>query len=281
MELAVSSVAVYLCGLPIAVLIAKGIPHVHPIRNSIRPARYAKAFLLCYAIVFFSNLLGNMLTGIVSFLRQSPVNNGVLDLMENTSFPLQLLCAVFIAPVMEELVFRKLIVDRTLMLGDKTAIFISGLTFGLFHGNLNQFVYAFTLGMFLAYLYIRTGNIRISISLHMLINFISSVVGFLMIDCLDIDKLISASESTDPTELIMFTLDNLPVMIVISLYTMALMVVVAVGAVLLVLSRKKFRLLKGEIVIPGDSFARTVFLNPGMLSFAVFFLVMIIMQLFE
>ncbi len=280
-ELAISSVAVYLCGMPVTCLIAKGIPHVRPIRNSIRPARFFKAFLLCYAIVFFSNLLGNMLTGMVSFFRQSPVDNSVLDLIENTSFPVQLLFAVLIAPVVEELVFRKLIVDRTLFFGDWTAIFISGVTFGLFHGNLNQFAYAFTLGMFLAYLYIRIGNIRIPIVIHMLINGISAVVGFLLTKGLDFERLLSVTESADPTELLLFVCDNLPVMLAIFIYTTVLMIVVASGSILLILSLKKFRFLQGEIVIPRELFTKTVFVNPGMLSFAVFFVFMIILQLFE
>ena len=44
----------------------------------------------------------------------------------------------------------------------------SGLMFGLFHGNLNQFVYAFVLGLCFGFIYVKTGNIRYTIGLHML-----------------------------------------------------------------------------------------------------------------
>ena len=68
-----------------------------------------------------------------------------------------------LAPVFEELVFRKVLVDHVLPFGEWPAILFSGITFGLFHGNLTQFFYAALLGMVLAYVYIRTGNILYSI----------------------------------------------------------------------------------------------------------------------
>ena len=46
---------------------------------------------------------------------------------------------VICAPILEEYIFRKLIVDRTVKYGQGVAIVLSGLMFGLFHGNLNQF----------------------------------------------------------------------------------------------------------------------------------------------
>ena len=46
------------------------------------------------------------------------------------------------------LLFRRLLVDRMVKYGEATAVLFSGLMFALFHGNLNQFVYAFTLGVF-------------------------------------------------------------------------------------------------------------------------------------
>ena len=50
---------------------------------------------------------------------------------------------VICAPILEEYIFRKLIVDRTVKYGQGVAVVLSGLMFGLFHGNLNQFAYAF------------------------------------------------------------------------------------------------------------------------------------------
>ena len=51
-----------------------------------------------------------------------------------------ILTSVIIAPVMEELVFRKYLVDRLVPYGQKTAVVLSGLFFGLFHGNFISFL---------------------------------------------------------------------------------------------------------------------------------------------
>ena len=50
--------------------------------------------------------------------------------------------SVVLAPVMEELIFRKVLIDRTIVYGDKAAVVLSGLLFGVFHGNFHQFFYA-------------------------------------------------------------------------------------------------------------------------------------------
>ena len=85
---------------------------------------------------------------------------------------------------------------------------VSGLMFGLFHGNLNQFVYAFVLGLFLAFLYVKTGNLKITIALHMMINFVGGIVSswlMRMIDLTEYEELMQkmdwkGSGSLKPTE---------------------------------------------------------------------------------
>ena len=63
-----------------------------------------------------------------------------------------------------------------------TGSFISALLFGLYHANLEQFFYAFALGLLLSYAYYRTGLLRTSVLLHMLFNIIGSVVPMLLPD---------------------------------------------------------------------------------------------------
>ncbi|WP_442856211.1 CPBP family intramembrane glutamic endopeptidase [Butyrivibrio sp. MC2021] len=81
-----------------------------------------------------------------------------------------------LAPIFEELVFRKLIIDRTIRYGELMSIVFSSLAFGLFHCNLYQVFYAFVLGLILGYVYVRTGNIILTIIMHMCVNASSSVL---------------------------------------------------------------------------------------------------------
>ena len=55
----------------------------------------------------------------------------------------------------------------------------SALCFGLFHGNLNQFFYAFLLGLVLAELALSTGCLWQAVLLHALVNLFSILWGWL------------------------------------------------------------------------------------------------------
>ena len=82
---------------------------------------------------------------------------------------------VILGPIFEEWMFRKQLIDHTRKYGEKTAILLSGLAFGLFHMNLFQFFYAFLLGVMFGYIYMRTSKLRYSTAMHMIINFNGAV----------------------------------------------------------------------------------------------------------
>ena len=91
--------------------------------------------------------------------------------------PLQLLLAGLIAPAAEELLFRRLLLRRLRPYGERFALVASALCFGLFHGNLNQFFYAFLLGLVLAELALSTGCLWQAVLLHALVNLFSILWG--------------------------------------------------------------------------------------------------------
>lgn len=66
--------------------------------------------------------------------------------------------------------------DKLRDYGDQTAIWVTALMFGLFHGNLSQFFYAFVLGLFFGYVAIKTNRIRYSIVLHIMVNMLGAVI---------------------------------------------------------------------------------------------------------
>ena len=61
------------------------------------------------------------------------------------------LYAGILAPIGEEILFRGLILQGLRPYGNKTAIFVSALLFGLFHGNLTQTPFAFAVGLVLGF----------------------------------------------------------------------------------------------------------------------------------
>ena len=132
-------------------------------------------FVICMGGVYFGSLIGQFLMTIVSVITGETMVNQVAVILS----------AVILAPIMEELMFRKLVLDRLAGYGPAVAMSVSALVFGLAHGNFYQFFYAFLLGLIFAYIYLRTGKVRYSMMLHMMVNFCGSVIPILLLRVAD------------------------------------------------------------------------------------------------
>ena len=87
---------------------------------------------------------------------------------------LNLVLGCLVAPFVEEVMFRKVLLDRLRPYGDRFAVGASALCFGLFHGNFNQIPYAAALGLVFGYVALRTGCLWQTILLHAMVNFIAT-----------------------------------------------------------------------------------------------------------
>ena len=113
----------------------------------------------------------------------------VLETLTSGSLGLVILFAVVIAPIVEELIFRGVIMH---LVGKGNALIIANvfqaLLFGIYHGNIVQGIYGAGLGILLGYTMIKTRTIAAPILLHMIINassflvtiFPSNTVGLLL-----------------------------------------------------------------------------------------------------
>ena len=106
------------------------------------------AFLMCYGLMYAGNLIGTALTFGIGMVKGTGVDNPLVSTVMQLNPWVTFIIAVLIAPTAEELLFRKLLTERIVKYGEFAAVLASGLFFGLFHGNLNQFSYAFLLGLF-------------------------------------------------------------------------------------------------------------------------------------
>lgn len=84
-----------------------------------------------------------------------------------------------IPPFVEEFVFRGVILSRLRKYGDGFAIFGSAFLFGMFHGNFIQIPFAFIVGLALAFIVVRTGNLWITVAIHAINNSFSLLYDFL------------------------------------------------------------------------------------------------------
>lgn len=147
--------------------------------------RFLGWFVICMGGVYFGNLIGQFLMAVVSAITGQPMVNQVEEMIMDMSLWAVIVSAVILAPIMEELIFRKLVLDRLAGYGPAVAMSVSALVFGLAHGNFYQFFYAFLLGLIFAYIYLRTGKVRYSMMLHMMVNFCGSVIPILLLRVAD------------------------------------------------------------------------------------------------
>ena len=85
---------------------------------------------------------------------------------------------VIAAPIFEELIFRGIVLRGLLnRYAPMKAILISSILFGLIHLNPWQFIGATIIGLFMGWVYYKTGNLLLTIAIHFANNF----VGFILL----------------------------------------------------------------------------------------------------
>lgn len=247
-----SVLPMYVVGMPALIYLVKKIPAAKPEKRNMKAGNFVVAVIMCYAIMYGCNIIGSTITSIISMFKGSQVTNAVASVATSANMAVTCLYMVVCAPIMEEYVFRKLIVDRTRRYGEGTAVVVSGVIFGLFHGNLNQFAYAVVLGMFFAFIYVKTGKLIYTVAIHMIVNFMGTIVSVLALRL------------------------NLQ-----GAYSLLVIAGIIAGLVLMIVFRKRFVLETGELPIPKGKRFTTVFLNYGMLVYCLFWIGMMVVQLLQ
>lgn len=139
-----------------------------------------KEFTWCPPVIWLSVIIlavagGQLLNDLFLVLRLNDLFPGYSELVEQTMkdqpLGLMMLTIGLAAPIAEELVFRGMVFSRMKeWMKPWTAIIVSSLVFGIYHGNFVQFLFASIVGIFLAAIYHYTGTLWISILAHVLVN---------------------------------------------------------------------------------------------------------------
>lgn len=276
----ITMLPMYLIAMPLMILLIKTVPVSQKIeQKNMSIGQWIICFIICYGGVYITNYIGVFLTSVIGTLKGSPVTNVINNVVTGSALWSNFLIMVILAPIMEEIIFRKLLIDRIIPYGDGIAILFSGLMFGLFHGNLNQFVYAFALGICYAFIYVKTGKTIYTILLHMLNNFVGSILGMLILNYMGDEFL---NSSSDVSALMAYAQNHMSQLVVYMIYCFLLFAIAMAGIILFFVKLNKIRaqLLPGEITIPKGKRFRTTIFNPGMMLFFIFWIIMIICTLF-
>lgn len=170
----ITCVSVYIiCPLVLWLFIRK-IPSA---KNDKRSLQFGQMLNLVLCTIGATYLFYYITLGLMELLKMGGIETAdVVESAISISIPFYIIAFCIIAPIFEELIFRKLLLEHLMPFGEIPAICISAVAFGLFHMNLYQLFYTTVMGLIFAWVVMKTGKVRYSIILHAIANFTSYVV---------------------------------------------------------------------------------------------------------
>ncbi len=262
-----SGVPMYCFAMPISYLILRLIPTTKPQKQKLHPLMWFGFLCLCFALTYVANIIGQFVSDWIYNVTGLGVENQLGEMTIATPLIVNIIFVGILAPVFEELFYRKAIIDRLRRYGDVPAILISGLIFGLVHGNFNQVFYATFIGILLSFIYARTGSVLYTISIHAAFNFIGGVYSTELIR--------RVGEELIPAE---GDLIGMAMVLGYSLFTIASLII---GVIFLIIKVKSFcrSLQKGEYSLTFGQWMNVIFVNPGVWMFIIAIAVLFITSL--
>ena len=254
--LMMNSFNVCVVGTLVLFIVLRKIPAVRIEKRKMKTGQLFLLIMMMYGLTQVGSMMGlpvDTILNIPSSLNTS--SEDALQVLQNNIIIssdtfVRIICIGILPAVFEELLFRKFLIARTIRYGEFISCAMSGIMFGLWHGNFQQFFFAFFVGVLFAFVYIRTGNIIYTMILHASMNLVTSTItvgllgellkrmgfdlGYGTIDTgLDYDQIIDSI---------------LPLLLLLLLWVTILFGFQVAGFVLLIVKRKNFKLvpLAGE-----------------------------------
>jgi membrane protease YdiL (CAAX protease family) len=122
--------------------------------------------------IFATNLLMQpiRLLGFTASAQASAMEIGAnsVNVLQAATSPIALLITIIVTPIIDEYIFRRLLIDRSQQYGERTAMEYSAIAYALCSGSLLSFFYAWFIGRILACVYLRTGRLRWPVIMQMI-----------------------------------------------------------------------------------------------------------------
>jgi membrane protease YdiL (CAAX protease family) len=139
--------------------------------------RLPKIKWIFYSFLFVATLEVSLvypLSFLINFLIQKDQSqSSYIELFSILAF-----AAVFIGPLVEELIFRGIILNvLKVKYGNKLALIVSSVLFSVVHVNPNQIAVGLVIGFILGYIFILTNSLAFVILLHSMANLTNILIG--------------------------------------------------------------------------------------------------------
>lgn len=264
MALFLSMAPMYLIAAPLTVFLFQRVPRAENLeKKKLGAGAFWVIFVIGVSAMQLGNLIGQAMMKIVEMWTGRQMDFELQEVILNTEPWVILVLVVVIGPMIEELLFRRMLIDRIKGYGEGTSVVMSGLLFGLFHGNFYQFFYAFALGAIFGYVYCKTSRLRYTVIMHMMINFMGSILVILMMRMPGMEPFLDPAMQAEAMTFEMIQ-KALPGLLMFCLYGILLFGTVVAGIVLFICFFKRIRLEPGYRNLKGVRL-KTIFLNVGMI----------------
>ena len=274
--------AIYCVALPVFIIMIAPLPKVTPYKEKLGVGAWIGGLCISFFAMMFGSSFSNSVIMFIENASGWTLTNPVSEMVGKSSVWIDIVFIAILVPILEELLFRKLLCDRLLPLGEGYAILLSAVIFGLSHGNFFQFFYAFFVGLVFGLIYVKTGKLIYTILYHCILNFSGSVVvGVLSanIDYDEVNAMIYALEdgSATPEQMLPVIQQLLP----LALFEAVIMGLAIAGAVLLIkeTKKKRIRLESGILPPPKKSRVANVMCTVGTAALVTVYVVLFVLSI--
>jgi len=265
----ISSATMYLVGVPVFYLFVRRLDTFEVDGAKCSLKTLGVAFVISFSLTYFGQMLGDAAAAFVYKTMNVSLVSETLELVSSISWIDALVVSVIIGPFFEELIFRKLIIDRTKGYGEKLAVIFSALMFAFFHMSVQQLFYAFFIGLMFGYLYIRKGKLIYCWLLHAAFNFFGAVVPLLFTEFVPgYDKLLTLALDENAFDEMYALVEAHPIAYgMVAWYSLATLAMSFIGIFWLAKRIRSMYFAKADFELPKDSEATTAFVNVGVILF--------------
>ncbi len=178
------------------------LPHKKPTGEGFRFSSFLSVLVIAFFAMLAGAVVGTYVDEALQIIFRTKVSDSLTETTSTMNLWEEIIFLVIVAPFGEELIFRKLLIDRSWMYGELASIVFSAVCFGVYHGNVMQLFYTTAVGILLGYLYIRSGSYLLCVFVHSVINLFFGIIYPYVYTCLE-NKSYIISRSV--TEIIAFS----------------------------------------------------------------------------
>ena len=175
-------VGFYFCGLPVfwAMMKKTCLPEAYIEKSGeekrLSWRKFPEIYVMCMGLGYIFSILGVLISSAVTAITGNVTQNPVSQMADISGFLPMVVLSGILAPLVEEIIFRKILLKKTLIFGERAAVIFTSAAFALVHMNLYQFFYAFVIGVILGRTAILSGDIKYCIALHSAVNLTGSAL---------------------------------------------------------------------------------------------------------